>query len=164
MRILLLIMGAIFLSGCGIESDDTTAQGSEDYLVSPPWNGLYQERNSEFYVQYSPKNPKRPMLPEIVDWWNWLKACTGFDVSIEHAPLVIEYVDLDSLDTSRDIRGLIWKELSYTVIVAHDVYRGDFTRHEMLHYLLYQVGESSYDNHNHTSTFWDSCNGSRYGW
>ena len=42
-------------------------------------------------------------------------------------------------------------------IYLNDIYSGAVTRHEMLHYLLYQAGVSYEENENHESEYFSSC-------
>ena len=148
MRYLIILF---LLVGCGKDE-----QSTKDCSPECIWSGNYQERSPEFYVDYTPANPKRPMIGDVDRWWAWLKDCTGFNASITHAPLAIEYVNADTVNGG--VAGTIWWTLGYTKITQNDVYDGVTTRHEMLHYLLYQVGQNDADNKNHTATYWSTCN------
>jgi len=155
MKYILICVMIYSLFGCGIEdyiSDDTNNLSS-DCELDCSWDGIWQERNSEFYIDYTPHNPKRPMLPYIVHWWEWLQQCTGFDVDISGTPLVIDYVPV----VGDGVVGRIWEWKGYARVLESDTDKGRITRHEMLHYLLYQIGSTTDDNHNHLSSYWQTC-------
>lgn len=146
------------LSGCGIEDKRKEEKDARDYVPVNlvEWDGEYQERNDEFFVNYPPDRVlTAPVIEDIEDWWDDIKDCTGFDISTEHAPLAIAYID--DTRVAENVLGLIWLDLHYAEIYLNDIYNGAVTRHEMLHYLLYQAGVSYEENENHKSEYFSSC-------
>ena len=158
-RLFTTLIAATLLSGCGIEDKLNEIRDNLTPTVSQ-WDGKFQESTTEFFIDYPEGSVSAPIVTTLTSWWAEVKDCTGFQVSITHAPLVIAYVDAPFVEDT--LRGVIWLNFHYMEVVLEDVVTttsrgGRITRHLMLHYLLHQAGLDETANNSHNSEHFMNC-------
>ena len=143
---------ALLLAGCGAIEDEIERikavidDSPLNNLIEDIRDGDYRERNDEFIINY-PVGSAELVLDDIVGLWEDLEECTGFEVDISHAPLIVSYLAVDDL-TDSDFGGFAWLDLGYTEVVIDDLYdtenwvQYNITQNMLLRYMLYQTGST----------------------
>lgn len=142
----LVLLGVLLLGGCG--NDD-----SYEPLIT--WSGNISEQNERFILSYDESTYSGVAIDQHERWWLRLQLCVSFNIDITGNPLVLEYTDISELPPG--YYG--WTEWvdSYIRIYDDPIYQGLYTRHEMLHYLLYLMGEPDRNNSAHISVYFNRC-------
>jgi hypothetical protein len=137
------ILAALFL---------LTACGSE-YEPAVEWSGNITEQNEKFILSYDEAIFTESQLSKVEQWWVEVQTCTGVSVEI-HKPITIEYVD----SVGSGMSGRIEYNDNYISVWQYDLMenqslKGQITKHELIHYLIYSIS----GNHSHNHIFFSLC-------
>ena len=167
MRYLTIIL-LLTLTACGSVQDKIDELKSQvddsplSNLLEDLWDGDYREKSTNFIINYPIGAVPEPILPSIEKLWEGLKTCTGFDVDISQAPLILSYLAVDDL-TNPDYGGFAWLDISYTEIVINDLYdtenwvQYNITQNMLLRYMLYRTGSTLEEIGDETSPYFNEC-------
>lgn len=104
-------------------------------------------------------------MSTLGDWWDQVKECSGIfpaeSLGYDEKYLHLHFVPDNKMKTFTtpdgvENEGAIWVEYRYAKIIASDLFtlNGKYTRHQMLHYLLYLDGQ----NRMHSNPVYAACN------
>ena len=143
-----LIIALAVLTGCGHVEESSDRAGQSGEAV---------EQNERFTLVYTDVI-EGPIMEEIEQEWLEVQTCIG--VAMPDPELTIEYVPLSEMPVSQygwNMSGYIKYKPRY-IRVNNDDRRTNYAlRHEFVHWILYQLGESDYDLENHLSPFYVEC-------
>jgi hypothetical protein len=151
MKIKLLLICSIMLYGCGGSSSTTTSEAFK-------WSGKTSEQSANFIISYS-ERAYSSRIGLIEALWVSVQECAGIGIDISNVPLRIDYIDAPEVAWGR--AGQIMSGSRIAQVVQSDLlfprtrFMGWYTKHEMLHYLIYQV--SGEEDFTHSHPFFESC-------
>jgi hypothetical protein len=143
MRYLIILL----LVGCGSE-----------YEPAVEWSGNITEQNESFILSYNTELFPESQLPKVEQWWIDIQTCAGVGIDISDIPLTIEYVTRS--DLRYGLGGRIELFDAYTRIIQYDLnvgMNGAYTKHEMLHYLIYITKGNHKQNLDHSHIYFTLC-------
>ena len=138
-------MIAIVLTGCGVD----------DYQPLVTWSGNITEQNERFILSYDDDRYPASRLDDHEQWWLSVQECAGISIDISGQPMIVEYTPADQLPNGF-ADWIEWYD-QYTRVSEQWIDDGKWTRHAMVHYLLFLIGTADNENSDHESIWFDSC-------
>ena len=142
----------LILAGCG-DLDEYVSNDLDDDKDFPDWSGNYVEKNEQFKLNYDPDEIDGKIMGTIELVWREVQTCIG--VAMPNAGLIIEYTPGSKIPDPYD--GYIIYQDGYIRIDDDDWGYHWVLRHEMIHWILWELGTSRWDLYNHNSPYYDLC-------